>query len=186
MKCHCSVLAGLAVAATAAGGALVATGAVTVDLNLGRSTRPLGPIHRRIEAPPAIVFDVVAAPYLGPTPRAMAAKLHVLERSPAMVLAAHFTPIGFGLRATTVETVRFEPPERVSFRLARGPVPHVAETFELRDADGATELVYSGELGADLWKLGRWWANLVAKSWEQTVNGSLAGIQTESERRARQ
>ena len=163
----------------------MATGAVTVDLNIGRSTRPLGPIRRRIEASQAIVFDVVAAPYLGSTPRAMADKLRVLERGADMVLAAHFTPLGFGLRATTVETVRFEPPERVSFRLARGPVPHVQETFELRDADGATELAYSGELGADLWAAGRWWASLVAKSWEQTVNGSLDGIQAESERRAR-
>jgi hypothetical protein len=38
-----------------------------------------------------------------------------------MVLAAHFTPITFGV-ATTVETVRFERPERVDFRVVRGPV----------------------------------------------------------------
>jgi hypothetical protein len=30
-----------------------------------------------------------------------------------------------------VETVRFTPPERVDFRLVRGPVPHVVETFLL-------------------------------------------------------
>jgi hypothetical protein len=184
MKCRTPIIGGLAVAAAAVVGALIATGAVTVDLNIGRSTRPLGPIRRRIEAPAPIVFDVVAAPYLGTTPRAMANKLRVLERGADMVLAAHFTPIGFGLRATTVETVRFEPPERASFRLARGPVPYVAETFELRETDGETELVYSGELGTDLWKLGSWWANRVATSWEQTVADSLDSIQAESERRA--
>lgn len=182
-RCSGSLLAGLA--AAAAGAALVATGTVSVDLNVGRSTRPLGPIRRRIEAPPPTVFDVVAAPYLGTTPRAMAEKLRVLEKGADMVLAAHFTPIGFGLRATTIETVRFERPKQVSFRLVRGPVPYVTETFEFGDVDGVTELVYSGELGADLWKVGRWWANVVAKSWEQTVNGSLDGIKTESERRAR-
>jgi hypothetical protein len=28
--------------------------------------------------------------------------------------------------------VRFERPERITFRLVRGPVPHVVETYELR------------------------------------------------------
>jgi hypothetical protein len=50
-----------------------------------------------------------------------------------MVLAAHFTPLGgrLGLVAQTVETVRFTRPERVDFRLVRGPVPHVVEAFVL-------------------------------------------------------
>jgi hypothetical protein len=39
-----------------------------------------------------------------------------------MVLAAHFTDVG-RLLATTLETVRFEPPIRVHFRLVRGLVP---------------------------------------------------------------
>ena len=69
------------------------------------------------------------------------------------MLAAHYTR-AYGLTATTIETVRFEPPERVHFRLVRGPVPHVVETFELRDVGGATELEYTGELGTDLWVLG--------------------------------
>ena len=44
-----------------------------------------------------------------------------------MILAAHFTEVLGGLKAKTVETVRFERPERISFRLVRGPVPHVIE-----------------------------------------------------------
>ena len=47
-----------------------------------------------------------------------------------MVLAAHYTRSG-RLTTTTVETVRFERPERIWFRLLRGPVPHVLERFEL-------------------------------------------------------
>ena len=83
--------------------------------------RPLGlpPVH--IAAPPETVFDVVAAPYLGKTPRAMRKKIEVLERGTDMVLAAHFTPLGGKLTATTVETVRFERPERVSFRSCGAP-----------------------------------------------------------------
>jgi hypothetical protein len=60
-----------------------------------------------------------------------------------------------GLVAQTVETVRFTRPERVDFRLVRGPVPHVVEAFTLEEQpDGAgTLLVYQGQLAADLWRL---------------------------------
>ena len=119
------------------------------------------------------------------TPRAMRSKLEVLERGADMVLAAHHTPVGFGLTATTVETVRFDPPGRIEFRLVRGPVPHVAETFELSERDGETVLVYTGELGTDLWALGESWGRLVARSWERTVAESLAATGEEAERRAR-
>ena len=163
---------------------LVVRGALTLDLGLGRRVRPLGPIRVHVAAPRETVFDVIAAPYLGNTPRAMEARLHVLERGSDMVLAAHFTPVAGGLTATTVETVRFERPERVAFRLVRGPVPHVVETFELRDTGGGTELDYRGELGTDLWWLGEWWGERVAGPWERTVADSLAGIRAEAERRA--
>ena len=114
----------------------------------------------------------------------MGKKLEVLERASDMVLAAHFTKVGAGMTATTVETVRFERPNRIAFRLLRGPVPHVVETFELRSHDGGTELEYSGELGTDLWWLGQLWGGLVARSWVATVEESLEGIRAEAERRA--
>ncbi|MBA3429095.1 MAG: SRPBCC family protein, partial [Actinobacteria bacterium] len=128
---------------------LVVRGALTLDLGIGRRTRPLGP---HIAAPPEVIFEIVAAPYLGRTPRAMRDKLQVWERSSDMALAAHFTSAG-RLTTTTVETVRFERPHRVSFRLLRGPVPHVVETYELQSVADGTEFVYSGELGTDLWRL---------------------------------
>ncbi|MDQ6818471.1 MAG: SRPBCC family protein [Actinomycetota bacterium] len=175
----------LAAAASLAGGyVLVVRGALTLDLELGRRLRPLGPIALTIDAPPEVVFDVIAAPYLGRTPRAMHDKLRVLERSSDMVLAAHFTKVG-PLTTTTVETVRFERPDRATFRLVRGPVPHVLETYELAERQEGTEFVYSGEIGADLWKLGEWWAARVAESWERTVANSVDAIKAEAERRAR-
>jgi len=63
--------------------------------------------------------------------------VEVRERGADLVLAAHDTPIGARLRATTVETVRFTPPERVDFRLVRGPVPQVEETFLLTEVEAA-------------------------------------------------
>ena len=164
---------------------LVVRGALTIDLGIGRRTRALGPQRVTIAAPRQVVFDVIAGPYRR-TPRAMRDKLEVLERGDDLVLAAHHTPLALRQRATTVETVRFEPPHRFAFRLVRGPVPHVVETFELTEAgDGATELLYTGELGTDLWGLGAWWGRLVASSWERTVAASLAGAREEAERLAR-
>ena len=171
-------------AATAGGYVLVVRGALTLDLGVGRRLRPLGPIERTIAAPPETVFDVIAGPYLDRTPRAMHDKLRVWERGSDMALAAHLTTAG-RLTATTIETVRFERPRRISFRLLRGPVPHVVETYELAPKPDGTHFVYSGELGTDGWRLGQWWGDRVAASWERAVAASLDTIQAEAERRAR-
>jgi Polyketide cyclase / dehydrase and lipid transport len=179
---------GLAAAAAAAGGVgyrLLVSGALTLDTGWGRTVRPLGPFDIDIAASPEVVFDVIAAPYLERTPRAMAAKLEVIERGQDMVLAAHRTPIRAGLVATTLETVRFHRPSRVDFRLVRGPVPHVVEHFLLHARNGGTNLEYGGELGADLWAAGRWWADQVARTWEATVRSSFTSIKAEAERRDR-
>jgi hypothetical protein len=173
--------------AAAAGYVGLVTGACPLDLGIGRRVRPLGPQLVDIAAPREVVFDVIAEPYLGRAPRALADKLRVLERGSDMVLAAHFTPLGgrLGLVAQTVETVRFTRPERVDFRLVRGPVPHVVEAFVLtKQPASGTRLAYSGEIGADLWRAGQRWCALVARHWEQTVAASLATVKAEAERRA--
>jgi polyketide cyclase/dehydrase/lipid transport protein len=167
----------------AAGAALVARAGLTLDIGVGRRLRPLGPIALDIAAPPDVVFDVIAAPYLGRTPRALRGKLDVLERGADLVLAAHFTPLTPGLTVTTVETVHFERPHRISFRLVKGPVPHVLEHYELRPTDTGTAFEYRGELGTDLWMLGAFWGAVVAPSWERTVATSLGAIRAEAERR---
>ena len=168
----------------AAGYRLAVSGGVTVDTGLGRRTRPLGPLTFAIAAPRDTVFDVIASPYLGRTPRAIADEIEVLERGSDMVLAAHRTRVGWGMVAVTVETVRFDRPETVAFRLVRGPVPHVVERFTLHDDAGATRLDYTGELGTDFWALGGWWGDRVAGTWEATVRDSLDRVAAEAERRA--
>lgn len=159
-------------------------GAITLDLGVGRRVRPLSRLSVSVAASPETLFDVLAAPYLRKTPRAMRAKLEVLERGADMVLAAHYTRLAERVTVTTVETVRFERPARITFRLLRGPVPHLHETFELIAADHGTELVYSGEIGTDLWGLGSRWAALVERPWERTVRESIAAAGAEAERRS--
>ncbi len=181
-----STAAALVVCGAGATGVYVGlvSGALPIDLGIGRTTRPLGPLSIDIVAPRETVFDVIAAPYAVRTPRAMQAKVTVLERGSDMVLAAHYTPIRGKLRATTVETVRFTRPELVDFRVVRGPVPHVVETFWLHEQGDNTLLTYDGELGTDLWGLGRRWGDLVAARWQAVVAESFAAVKTEAERRA--
>jgi Polyketide cyclase / dehydrase and lipid transport len=164
--------------------ALVVRGAVTLDFGVGRRTRRLGPIEVQIAAPAEVVFDVIEGPYRR-TPRAMAAKLRVWERGQDMVLAEHFTKVG-PFTASTLEVVRFERPERITFRQVRGPVPHAVESYELAEVDAGTRFVYSGELGTDFWALGGLVASQVAPVWERAVADSLELITAEAERRAAQ
>jgi Polyketide cyclase / dehydrase and lipid transport len=163
---------------------LLTSGALTLDLDVGRRVQPLGPLVHTMRAPQDVVFDVIASPYLGRTPRALAEKLQVWERGSDMVLAAHFTPAKCGI-TTTLETVRFQRPDRIDFRLVRGPVPHLAESFLLTSVDGGTELRWQGELGTDLWAIGEWWGGRVARAWSDAVKKSLQEIAAEAERRAR-
>jgi hypothetical protein len=63
-----------------------------------------------IAAPRQRAFEVLSEPYLARQTRAIAEKIHILERGSDMFLAAHRTPIRGRLVATTVETVRFTLP----------------------------------------------------------------------------
>jgi hypothetical protein len=178
----CALLAGAATTVAYVG---LVTGRLTLDLGIGRRTRPLGPLHLDIAAPRETVYTVAAAPYADRQTRAMREKVEILERAGQMVLAAHRTPVGSGLTAVTVETITLNPPIRMVFRLLRGPVPHVIETFTFDETADGTRLSYSGELGTDLWRLGQVWGDLVARSWVDVVRDSMAAIKTESERRPR-
>jgi hypothetical protein len=163
---------------------LIASGAATIDVGVGRRVQSLGPRSWEIAADRELVFDVIAAPYLGRTPRALEDKLQVWERGTDMVLAAHHTSLRCG-NTVTVETVRFERPSRIDFRVVRGPVPHVVESFVLDETDAGTRLTWAGELGTDFWALGAWWGGRVARSWDRAVHASMKDIVAEAERRAR-
>jgi len=167
-----------------AGGYLgLVTGAMPLDLGVGRRIRPLGPFGVDIEASAEVVFDVLSEPYLGRQTRTVAEKIRVLERGSDMVLAAHRTALRGPLVATTLETVRFTRPERIDFRLTRGPVPYVVERFSLTGPAGQTRLDYTGQLGTDLWALGARWGDLVAAPWQRTVRATFAAVKVEAERR---
>lgn len=180
-----AVAGGVTAATVAAGYVGLVTGRLTLDLGVGRRTRPLGPLETEIAAPPDLVFEVAAAPYAERRPRAFQDKVEILERTDHMVLAAHRTHVGGGLTAVTVETVSLDPPRRIGFRLLRGPVPHVVEAFDFTESPTGTVLRYDGELGTDLWAIGERWGGIVASTWVATVQRSLDDIRAEAERRVR-
>jgi hypothetical protein len=70
----------MGVGVAAAGYVGLVTGACPIDLGIGRRVRPLGPQVVEMAVPREVVFDVIAEPYLGRTPRALADRLRVLER----------------------------------------------------------------------------------------------------------
>ncbi|MFS8478836.1 MAG: hypothetical protein FWJ93_07730 [Micromonosporaceae bacterium] len=174
---------GLAGGLTAAGYVGLSTGALTVDLDVGRRTRPLGPLTVDIGAARAEVFDILARPYLSqhPTP-AGRDRLRVLERGGDMVLARHDAPMWAGLVTRTVELLRFTAPDRVDVRLLRGPVPHVVEEFVLSDHGLTTRVEYAGELATDLWAVGALWGAVVARRRENAVAQALVAVKAEAER----
>jgi hypothetical protein len=164
-----------------AGYVLLASGRLTIDTGWGRRTRVLGPQIVRIAAPREMVFDLVAVPYLSAKPpREIRDKVEVLERTGDMVLAAHRTKAGPFI-TLTVETVAFHRPDGVEFRLVRGPVPLVTETFALHETGAGTELEYSGVMGTDGWVLGAAWGRVVARHWERAVAGSLDVLKSRAE-----
>ncbi len=168
----------------ALGFVLTSTGRLTLDTGWGRRVRALGPQVVHVDAPRETVFDLAVVPYLAANPpRELREKVEVLERGTDMAIAAHRTRTGL-FTTVTVESVSLARPERIEFRLLRGPVPFVAERFLLRDVDGgaSTELEYSGELGTDFWLLGDLWGRVVAGYWERAVADALASLKSSAER----
>jgi hypothetical protein len=159
-------------------------GRLTIDLGWGRTRHALGPIELMIDAPRAVVFDVVASPYLGRTPRELREQLEVLERGSDLVVAAHHTRLSL-LTSTTVESVRFEAPERISFRLLRGVAPSVTEEFTFEETDARTVMGYRGELAMDFWIFGRLAGRFLVKpTWEKVVRSHLGDVKAMAEERA--
>jgi hypothetical protein len=176
------VLAALLIALVGGMFLLLAMGRLHLDLGWGRSLHDIGPITVSIAAPRDLVFDIIAAPYLGRTPGGSG--IDVVARSDDLAVATHYTQVHF-YTARTVEVVEFEPPARIGFRHLTGPVPHAVEEFVLEEAGNGTELHYEGELGIDFFAAGRiagrYW---VRPQWERVVREHLEDLTRRSEQLA--
>jgi uncharacterized protein YndB with AHSA1/START domain len=161
---------------------LLAMGRMHLDLGWGRSFHRLGPITVAISAPRELVFEMIAAPYLGRTPGGSG--IEVMARSDRLVVAAHHTKVHF-YTSRTVEVLELEPPKRVGFEHLIGPVPHAVEEFTLEEAGDGTQLRYSGEIGIDFFVLGRLAArHWVRPQWERVVREHVEDLRGRAEERA--
>jgi hypothetical protein len=163
---------------------LMRVGKLTLDTGWGRTIHPLGPIVLEVHAPRELVFEQISAAYLGSTPKSLRGHLEVVDRGADLVLARHWSTTRF-TNAQTLETVGFEPPERVRFRHVRGPVPHAVEEFVLRETEAGTTFEYRGEIGLDFW----WFGSVAARRWvrpvwEATVRASMESTKDGAEERA--
>ncbi len=163
---------------------LMRVGKLTLDTGWGRTVHPLGPIVVAVDAPQTLVYEQISAPYLGRTPQSLRGHLEVVDRGDDLVLARHWSTTRF-TNAQTLETVGFEPPERIRFRHVRGPVPHAVEEFVLRASGTGTTIEYRGEIGLDFW----WFGSLAARKWvrpvwEATVRSSMESTKQGAEERA--
>jgi hypothetical protein len=171
----------LLLAMFAGGFVALAMGRLHLDLGWGRSKHPLGPLRVAIEAPRELVFEILSAPYLG---RARSESIDVLAGSDALVVAVHLTKVHF-YEARTVEAIELEPPSTMRFRHLTGPVPEAAEAFRLEATGEVTVLHYDGELGIDLFGLGRIAArHWVLPQWNRAVATHLTEVKQIAERRA--
>jgi hypothetical protein len=92
------------------------------------------------------------------------------------------THVGSRPVTSTLESVRFTEPDRVDFRLLRGPLPSVTESFTLEaTSDGRTRLHYEGALETDLWQAGVAWGRVVAHQWNVAVHDSVESIRSEAD-----
>lgn len=181
------IAVGILAAVVVTSGALLflglAMGRLHADLDFGRSLHQLGPITATIHAPRELVFEIIAAPYLGRS-SAAASGIEVLARSENLVLARHHTRVHF-YTAQTTEAVEFTPPTRVGFRHLTGPVPHATEEFLLEGTETGTELRYTGEIGIDLFALGRMAGRFwVVPQWERVVSAHIEDVKARAEARA--
>ena len=160
---------------------LLASGAATVDVGIGRRTQRLGPLSWRIGASREAVFD-------GPLSGADTAC------APGQT-GGMGAGLGHGARGALHLREMWSHDDRGNGSLLASradrlprcprPVPHVIESFVLDAVDEGTSLTWDGELGTDFWVLGAWWGSRVARSWEKAVRSSLDAVVAEAERRNR-
>ncbi len=97
-----------------------------------------------INAHRELVFQLISAVGQGPDAR----HARVVERPSSDRAIVEFTTPVFGRIVRTLEEVMFFSPDRITYRLLRGPLPGVHEEFRMEPADGGTVLSYSGSFRA--------------------------------------
>ncbi len=129
-----------------------------------------------------LVFQLISAVGQGSD----AAHARVLERPSRDRAIVEFTTSVFGRHVRTEEEVQFLPPDRITYRLLRGPLPQVEEEFRLDPAKNGVILRYSGSFVAhEPWPRTVFDRLVVPWIYRRAVWKSMQGIKQAAEERQR-
>ncbi len=106
-----------------------------------------------IQAPPPLVWEMLAATGHGRLPGSPNRARVVEQRSDQAALIEFISPNN-GKLLTTLEEVTFYPPDRITFQHLTGPLPYVWEEFRLAPEGAHTRLSYRGTYRAPYGPLG--------------------------------
>lgn len=149
---------------------------------------PAGPVAVEVDAPAALVFQMLAA--IGQGAQRLGERAEVLERDGDRLVADFWTPVTLPLGRTatarTREAVRLVPPDTVEFEHLDGPVRGLREritvsALEPRRCSVAYEGRYpsAGVLRGIIFRL------VARRSLERAVRDHLADLRPRAEARAR-
>lgn len=107
----------------------------------------IGPVSIRVAAPPALVYQMLAA--VGQTSGGDGERAEVIERSDGEMICDFWTrislPVGVDRLVRTRERVTFRPPDRVDFEHLDGLVRGLRESITIHaQPGGGTEVTYRG------------------------------------------
>ncbi len=105
---------------------------------------PLPELRLEIAAHPGLVYQIIAAAGRGQLPGHASHGARILEQPAPDRALVEFTTRVLLRQVVTVEEVRFEPSERIHYRLVKGPLPAVEEEFRLDAHEAGAVLHYSG------------------------------------------
>ena len=143
--------------------------------------------HITIDAPRALVFQMLSAFGRGHLPGDEGESSKVLERDGDQLTVEFITMEG-KRSYRTVEEVTLFPPERITFRHLEGPLHYSSEEFRLEEASGGTELSYRGDIRCRLaWLPGVGW--LIARfyvrpKYDRVIRQHMERLKTAAEARA--
>ena len=109
----------------------------------------LSPQRLEIDAPCPLVWEMITSVGRGQVPGSKN-KAHLVERKSEHVLIAEFVTHSSKKVYTTLEEMTLHPPNRITYRHLKGPLPYVWEEIKLKDVvddkgKHKTLLLYSGE-----------------------------------------
>ena len=141
---------------------------------------PLPALDLAIAARPGLVFQLISAVGQG----ADAAHARVVERPSPERAIVEFTTRVMGRTVKTLEEVRFHAPDRISYRLLKGPIPAVEEEFRVEPDGERTVLRYRGTFTAhSAWWRGGFDRIVVPRIYRRAVWASMVQIKLAAEER---